>query len=92
MNRFLKAIWLILTLDCEQSARLSSDSLDRELSLSEKVAFWIHRKICKQSRQFDIELRFMNAAMQKRLQDATVQRYCLSQAARERIREALRNV
>ena len=42
MIKFFRGLWLILTLDCEQSARLTSESFDRPLSRVEIQALWIH--------------------------------------------------
>ena len=56
MNRFFKQIWMILTLDCEGSAQLSSESLDRRLNWAERTAVWAHCMICKKSRELDGQL------------------------------------
>lgn len=56
MKKFLAKIYLILTLDCEQSAKLTSDSFDRKLDWSEYVAATLHRLICSKSRKLDRQL------------------------------------
>ena len=47
---------MILTLDCEGSAQLSSDSLDRNLNWYERVAVSLHCMICKKSRILDRQI------------------------------------
>lgn len=89
MSKLLAAIWLILTLDCEQSARLSSEAFDRRLTLSERIACWIHRRICKRSRILDLEMRLLQQALHSHLQATAPTEFRLSGAARDRIRQRL---
>lgn len=56
MKPFLQQLWMILTLDCEGSAQLSSDSLDRKLFWYEVLAVKLHCMICKKSRILDRQL------------------------------------
>lgn len=56
MKRFFKQIWMILTLDCEGSAHLSSESLDRPLNWAERTAVRTHCMICKKSRELDAQI------------------------------------
>lgn len=60
MKRFLLKIYLILTLDCEQSAHLTSDSFDPDLDWSERVASALHRLICGKSRKLHHQLIALN--------------------------------
>ena len=46
MKRFLAALKLLLTLKCEQSSHLVSQSMDRDLSLAEKWAVRLHQLGC----------------------------------------------
>ena len=83
MKQLFSDVYLILTLDCEGSARLASDSLDRRLRWSENAAAKIHRLICGKSRKLDRQLVEMNGALEENL-DAE-----LSPEARARIRQAI---
>ena len=56
LKEFFAKIYLILTLDCEQSAKLTSDSFDRDLDWSEFLAAKLHRLICSKSRRLDRQL------------------------------------
>ncbi|MGB0715384.1 MAG: zf-HC2 domain-containing protein [Phycisphaerae bacterium] len=47
MRACFRAIWLILTLSCEQSARLMSDRQERQLSLVERIALRGHVLVCR---------------------------------------------
>ena len=64
MKHFLQKIYLILTLDCAQSAKLTSDSFDRDLDWSERVAAKLHRMICSKSRKLNRQLTDLNNALQ----------------------------
>jgi ABC-type uncharacterized transport system ATPase subunit len=57
MISLLRAIKLILTLNCAQSAKLVSESFDRKLSRAERIAVFCHHRICKSSRELAIQLR-----------------------------------
>ncbi len=81
---------MILTLDCEQSAQLTSQSFDRPLSWAEKIAGKLHRIICSKSRRLDIQLILLNQALESKLSDESMSiAASLSDAAKERIRERL---
>ena len=64
VKRFLLKIYLILTLDCEQSAHLTSDSFDRDLDWSERVASALHRLICGKSRKLHHQLIALNETLE----------------------------
>jgi hypothetical protein len=49
----------ILTLKCEESSFLMSESLDRELGRGEAIALAIHRLICRSCRRFKMQLRVL---------------------------------
>jgi hypothetical protein len=63
--KLLSKIYLILTLDCEQSAKLTSDAMDRRLDWSEQVAAVLHRMICAKSRKLHAQLNDLNLALEK---------------------------
>jgi len=47
----LKTIHRILTLTCDESTRLVSESLDRELPLGDRLAVRLHAMICRSCRR-----------------------------------------
>lgn len=53
----MSAIRLLLTLRCEQSTRIVSESLDRDLSSVEKWAVRLHYISCRSCRRFGRQLR-----------------------------------
>jgi hypothetical protein len=62
---FLKASWRILTLTCDESTRVMSDSLDAELPLAERLAYRLHALGCRHCRRFLRQIRFLRAATQR---------------------------
>ena len=63
MRRIFKNIWLILSLDCEQSAWLTSESFDRTLTVSERWAVRLHNAYCKKSRSLARQLQLLDQAL-----------------------------
>ena len=53
---FFQAIWLILTIKCEQSAMLTSASFDRKLTFGERFAVRFHQGYCRKSRRLAEQL------------------------------------
>ena len=84
-------IYLVLTLDCEASARLTSDSFDRPLDWSEAVANRLHRLICRKSRMLHRQLVNVESAISRQalINDAFAG---LSESARVRIQRRLQEV
>ena len=64
MKQFFQQLWLILSLDCEQSAHLTSESFDRPLTRAESVALTIHRLICAKSRRLNQQMIQLHRALQ----------------------------
>ncbi len=83
MKQFFSDIYLILMIDCEGSAKLTSDSLDRRLRWAERVAAFMHRLICEKSRRLHRQVVQMNATIKDSV-DMT-----MTPDAQERIRKAL---
>jgi len=83
MKQFFSDIYVILMIDCEGSAKLTSDSLDRRLRWAERVAAFMHRLICEKSRRLHRQVVQMNA----HIKDSFAM--TMSQDARERIRKAM---
>ena len=54
-------------LDCKKSSQLISQSLDRSLTLRERVALKLHLFICNKCRQFSQHLETMRVAIKTML-------------------------
>ena len=89
--KFFNAIKLILTLHCDESSRLVSESLDRQLSLSERWAVRLHRIGCWSCRRLAKQLRFIKSCAHEAGKPVVFGAEQLSGPARERIRKALRD-
>ena len=85
---FWRSIWYVLTLTCDESSRLLSDSLDRDLTRVEHVALRLHDATCKSCKRFFKQLEFMRRAAPKAVAEGGGQ--SLSPEAKEQIRESLR--
>lgn len=89
--KVLWQIWMILTLNCEESARLTSESMDRPLNWAEKVAVSCHRLICARSRRLNRQLLDMHEAFKRNnafeVEDGPIEG--LSSDAKSRILSAL---
>ena len=95
MRSAVTAIRRILLLRCEEADRLLSDSLDRRLSWSQRVALEAHVAICRSCRRARQQVHTLRRAMRGYLErvDAagTSMTEGLSPDARERIRRALKD-
>ena len=61
----LPDVKLILTCHCERASLLASESLDRELTFSERWAMRVHHAICSQCRRAARQLRELRQALAK---------------------------
>ncbi len=50
-------------LDCKQTSQLISQSLDRKLTLRERVALQLHLFVCKYCKQFSQHLQTLHVAL-----------------------------
>ena len=95
MKNLLSSLRLILTLDCEQSSRIVSESLDRHLAWSERWAVRHHYIGCWSCRRFRKQIQFLREAVQKADELPIVELDMpsgsggLSEAARQRILDQL---
>ena len=91
MIQIFKGVFLILMLDCEQSARLTSESLDRPLSRSETLALKIHQFCCRSSYRVARQMEMVaNALREKDVDELQGTADHMPDDARERIRNELR--
>jgi len=95
VKNLLSSIRLILTLDCEQSSRMLSDSFDRDLTSSERWAVRLHYIGCWSCRRLRKQIAFLREAVRKADELPIVELAMsstepgLSDAARKRILEEL---
>lgn len=81
-------------LTCRQTSELVSQSLDRRLSLRERIGVRMHLLICAMCARAKEQVEFLHRAAREyaRLGTVAAQPLRLSPAGRERIREALQRV
>ncbi len=83
----------ILTLNCEESTRLVSESLDRQLPRSDRVAVKLHALCCRSCRLFRRQMLFLRETIRCRTAAMTADTPdsgpSLTPEARERIIQAL---
>ena len=93
MKKAIKGLFLILMLDCEQSARLTSESFDRPLSRSEIWALRIHQFCCRSSHRVARQMEMIARAIRDRdPADLNPGMEQMPQDARERIRKRLKDL
>lgn len=80
-----RAIQMLLTLQCKESAQLISDSCERDLSRVEWWAVRLHQISCRVCRRLAKQVKLVNQAAKTRATAAEP----MSDAARERIAAAL---
>ncbi len=93
MIKCFKTILWIVSLRCEESDRLMSDSLDRRLNWAERAALSGHTLSCRGCRRARQQLRTLRRSMQTLLDqiDPAAGSETLSPEARGRIRASLKN-
>ncbi len=58
----MNAVWRILTLPCEEAARIMSDGMDRALTNVERIALRAHLISCRSCKRFRKQLMVIDAA------------------------------
>ena len=89
MKKFFAAAKLILTLKCEHSSHLISNSFDRKLSAVERWAVRLHHIGCWSCRRCEKQIRVLRSAL-KFHPEKTAEDERLSNEALNRIRNAIR--
>jgi predicted anti-sigma-YlaC factor YlaD len=89
MTKFLAAVRLILTLKCEHSTQIVSESLDRDLSRVERWAVRLHYIGCYSCRRFGRQIRQLRDSLRQH-PARTTEAQRLSPAAMQRIEDAIR--
>ncbi len=91
MKKYLHAMKTMMS--CEESSRLVSDSIDRELTRGEKLVTWMHQVMCWPCCRFLKQMELLHKACQRRAQgdSVAVTEECsgLSEQAKQRIAEAI---
>ncbi len=57
----MNALWKILTLPCEEAARIMSDGMDRSLTKVERIALRAHLISCRSCKRFRKQLVVISA-------------------------------
>ena len=84
---------MILTLDCQGSAELTSESFDRQLHWAERIAVKLHCMICAKSRRLNHQLTDLNKKLDEvMIEQKSDQSLSLSSDARNRIAQKLRAI
>jgi len=90
-----KEIWRLLNLPCDGMTRLASESLDRELTLVERLALRIHMFYCLSCRRCLRQITLLRDAMRHMLRELESGEpfpgSTLPDDASERIKQALRS-
>ena len=87
MMKFLKLLNLY---NCKEASRLTSDALERPLSLPEKIGVYLHLLICKPCFNYKKHLKFMRKAIISAKDEVSMKPdKGLSDSARARIRQRL---
>ncbi len=84
-------VWRILTLRCEEASRLSSESLDRALSGSDRLAWRLHLLVCVSCRRYRREILTLRRISTRFHDPVDSPAATLPEEARERIKRSLRD-
>ncbi len=91
----LQDLWRLLNLPCEQISRLSSESLDRDLTRFERAALNSHIVYCAGCRRYLRQLKLIKRAVQRFATrpetDDALPGPSLPAAVRERIKRMLKD-
>jgi len=87
-----RSAWKLLNLPCSEVARLASESLDRDLPFSSRIALRSHLIYCSACRRYLKKSMQMRATMRSLAERALTEGPGLPYEARERIQRALDEV
>ncbi|MEM6330674.1 MAG: hypothetical protein AAF790_10540 [Planctomycetota bacterium] len=76
---------MLLTLRCEESTHLMSDSCHRDLTAVERWAVWLHQLVCSYCRKVAAQLKVVDEAARRRAAEASA----MPADARQRIAASL---
>ena len=82
-------------LRCREVSKLVSESMERQLPLRQRMELWMHFTLCRLCAGFARQVRLLRRAAQQDPEllvgDRSAPEATLSPAARERIKDVLRN-
>ena len=82
-------------MNCKQVSRLLSASMERKLSLWERLGLWFHLSMCKLCRGFSKDLQLLREAARRHAEnienDVDAADAALSTESRDRMKRALEN-
>ncbi len=88
-------------LNCKEASELASISIDRKLTLSERLSLKIHLLLCANCTNFYGQISLLHKAARAFVKNRTsgghdcenpeCEKFCLSDEARQRIHQALKN-
>jgi hypothetical protein len=82
---------VVLSPSCKEATRLQSESMDRKLSVWERMGLSLHLLLCKWCRRYRQQLGFLRSAAHQCDEHQASQRpECLSTEARERIKQKMK--
>ena len=89
MNKIInKFVTLLPIVPCQVATRLISESMERKLSLKERIDLWLHLRLCDFCVKFLRQIRGLRKiARSYKLQDIQ-----LPQTAKDRIKQALKDI
>ncbi len=80
-------------MNCKEASRLTSDSMERKLTLWQRVSLWFHFGMCKLCSGFSKDLQRLREAVHRHAEqienDTASSDAAQSQEARERMKRAL---
>lgn len=78
--------------NCREVSRLQSDTLEQSLPLARRVGLRIHLLLCRWCRRYGEQIRFLRHAVREHPEQVNAASpHTLSPAARERLKQSLRN-
>ena len=90
---FLRKLMSSVMPSCTEASRLASRSLNEKLPASRRFGLWFHQRMCGLCRRYARQLKFLSDAAAKSEENAPPpeEKACLSDSARERLKEKLRS-
>lgn len=80
------------TPDCTEMSRLSSLAFEQPPAFTLRLKLWLHHLICVWCRRYERQLKFLRRAVQEHPEQMNAASpHTLSPAARERLKQSLRN-
>jgi predicted anti-sigma-YlaC factor YlaD len=90
----LQSLWHLLNLPCEGMSRLASESLDRELGRTERIALRSHLLYCVACRRYARQIRLLRTVLRRLAERLETNQPLpgpgLTDEMRERIKRTLR--